>query len=160
MQNNPPVNVPEIHRLVSEKHIAFISDYGPEIEKAVADKRLLTDIIYSRLYRILLCFQEIGVIDDIKTSDKYPKEITLSKKGFDNYVHVLTNGHMIRFEGYAYNLNDFASDIAYPAKTYRNVDEEGYDWTNFSVELLDYIHGSIYDRKSAVNVKMSGIFKD
>lgn len=159
MQNNPLIDVPKIEEIIDSKHKKFIGEFGPEIDKVVADKRLITDIIFSRIYLVLLCFQKSQVIDTIKISEGYPKEITLRKQGFDNHVHILTNGHQIRLEGYAYDSSDFNSDIAYPSKTYRKVNEEKYDWTKFAEELLDYIHASIYDRKDVVETKMSGIFK-
>jgi len=160
MQQDPPVDVPKIEALIFEKHKKFIDEFGPLTEKVAADKRLITDIIFSRLYRILLCFQKVGAIDDVHSCDGYPREITLRKKSFDNYVHILTNGHMIKLEGYSHNHNDFASDVAYPSKIYNNVNEENYDWTKFSEELLDYIHASIYDRKDAAETKITSMFRD
>jgi hypothetical protein len=152
-----PLNIPQIQKEIKEKHKDFISKLGPQIQKVVADNRLLTDLIATRLYHILLCFREEGIIDEIQQSQGYPRKLTLSKKGFDNYVYVITNGRIIRVEGYNSVGDDFRSDVQLPGKNYHGVDHEVYNWENFSMELLDYIHSSIYDRKDALETKINGM---
>jgi len=117
-------------------------------------------LISTRVYHILLCFREEGIVDEIKNANSYPNKITLKKNGFDNYVHVLTNGRTIRIEGYNFINDDFRSDIQLPGKNYYSVNDMTYDWENFSMELLDYIHTSIYDRKDALEVKIKGVLDE
>jgi len=122
----------------------------------VADNRLLTDLIATRLYHILICFRKEEIIDDIDQSDDYPKKLTITKKGFDNYVNVITNGRKVRVEGYNIDSDNFMSGHLLPGKDFYEVDDIEYDWENFSIELLDYIHVSIYDRKDALEATISG----
>ena len=157
MKNETPINVPEIQEKIKLKHSVFLKKFGSVIQKVAADHRLLTDTIFSRLYRIALCFQQEGVIDSIQTTEGYPKKLVLRKEGFDNYVTVTTNGHIVRIEGYVYEPNDFISDAAIPGKSYHGIFEEGYDWTGLAEDLLDYIHLSIYARKEALETKISGM---
>jgi len=158
MKNETIINVPEIQEKIRIKHENFLSSFGGAIQKVAADNRLLTDMVFSRLYRIALCFQQEGVIDSIQTTEGYPKKLILRKEGFDNYVNITTNGHMVRIDGYVYDPNNSISDISVAGKNYRSVDEEGYNWTMFADELLDYIHLSVYARKEALETKISGIF--
>jgi hypothetical protein len=158
MKQMPPLNIPKIQQEVRAKHEKFIKNLGPQIQKVTADNRLLTDLMATRIYHLLLCFREEGVIDEVKQSNSYPKKLTISKKGFDNYVYVITNGRTIRIEGYNFISDDFKSDVQLPGKNYHAVDDMSYDWDNFAMELLDYIHGSIYDRKEALEVKITGVF--
>ena len=158
MKNETIINVPEIQDKIKTKHDDFLSNFDGAIQKVAADNRLLTDMIFSRLYRITLCFQQERVIDSIQAIEGYPKKLILRKEGFDNYVHITTNGHMVRIDGYIYDPNSFISDISVAGKNYQRVDEEGYDWTAFAEELLDYIHLSVYARKEALETKISGMF--
>lgn len=153
------INVPKIQKEIKKRHQKFIGEFDAAIQKVVADKRLLTDVIVSRLYRIVICFQQEGIIDMVQIHDQYPKKLTLRKNGFDNYVHIITNGHMIRIEGFVCDFDDFISDMVLPGKNYRNTDEEDYNWIEFALELLDYIHLSIYGRKEALEVKINGMLK-
>jgi len=157
MKQMPPINIPKIQNDIRVRHKEFIKGLGPQIQKAVADNRLLTDLISTRVYHILLCFREEGIIDEIITSNNYPKKHTLMKSGFDNYVYILTNGHMIRIEGYNMSGDDFRSDVQLPGKDHYGVDHQNYDWEKFAMELLDYIHVSIYDREDALEAKISGL---
>jgi len=157
MQQMKPLNIPKIQEKIKIRHQKFIEALGPQTIKVAADNRLLTDLIATRTYHLLLCFREQGIIDDIQQSDLYPRKITISKKGFNNYVYILTNGHTIRIEGYNCDGNDFRSDVQLLGKNYYEVDNTRFDWDKFAMELLDYVHSSIYDSKDALEVKINGV---
>ena len=155
------INVPEIQNIIRETHKDFMERYAPQIDKVAADHKLLSDIIYTRLYRILICFKEEGVIDDIILEKQTPyKKICIKKNGYDNYVHVVTNGLSIIFEGFNASANDFFTDIMFIKKRFDDVHNDDYDWTEFSKELIDYIHNTIYFRKEAVETKIGAMFED
>jgi len=152
-----PINIPKIQLEVRKRHGDFIGKYGSLIQKVVADNRLLTDLVASRLYHILLCFKEEHIVDDVKQGDGYPRKIVITKNGFDNYVNIITNGKKVRVEGYNIDNDNFMSGLQLPGQNFHGVDDVDYDWEKFSIELLDYIHASIYDRKDALEATISEV---
>jgi hypothetical protein len=158
--SEPLIDVPEIYKRITEKHEAFIKSFGPQIQKVVADHRLQTDIVLARMYRIVICFKEAGIFDDAIIRDTYPlKSINLSKKGFDNYIILTTNGQSVMIEGFGYTLG-FGSDVTLAKKRIDGVQDEDYDWTDFAMELLDHIHMAIYERKKACETKIDSLLQD
>jgi len=152
------LNIPEIQSHIRSNHGKFIKKYGTQIEKVMADHRMLVDIISARLHRVILCFKEEGVIDEVRTSDKGPlKMMTLLKKGCSVYVDLMTNGRLVVLK--SLNFNEFmGSDIASDPEYFYGVDEEDYDWAKFSVKLLDFIHCKVYERKDVLDEKVKEMF--
>jgi len=160
MASEPLINIVDIQKGIKKAHAVFMDNYGPQIEKVVADQRLMSEIIFARLYRILICFKEENIIDDYSIVREMPfKKLQLSKKGYNSYIYVSTNGSSIILEGYGFSLSDFTSDVTILKKKFRNVQEGTYDWTQFSKELLDYIHSVIYERKEASETKINTMFE-
>jgi len=153
------LDVPGIQKIVSEKHKAFLQEYGSEIEKVLADHSLFADIMLTKLYRIVLIFKQEGIINDIRISEMGPyKRLTLSKSNCNNYIDIATNGKDITIQGYAYT-SDFSSDnVSLKHKIY-DANLDNFNWTDFSRELLDYIHKAIYERTSAVEARLQGLFE-
>lgn len=155
---NSVLNIPEIQNYIKINHGKFIKKYGTQIEKVMADHRMLIDIISARLHRVILCFKEEGVIDEVRTSDKGPlKMMSLFKNGCSVYVDLMTNGKLVVLK--SLNFNEFiGSDIASDPEYFYGVDEENYDWEKFSIRLLDYLHCKIYERKDVLDEKVREMF--
>ena len=160
MASETLINIVDIQREIRKAHTEFMNNFGPQVEKVVADQRLMSEIIFARLYRILICFKEEGIIDDYSIVQLVPfKKLQLSKMGYNSYVYVSTNGLSIILEGYGTTSSDFTSDVTMPKKEFRGVQNKDYDWTVFSKELLDYIHSIIYERKEAAETKINTMFE-
>lgn len=159
MKNNEFLNVPSIQKEIHVRHQAFIKKYGGAIEKVMADHKLFSDIVTAKLSRILLVFKQEAIIDDIKIVEQGPyKKITLSKNGYDTYVVIETNGIEIAFQGYAYT-SDMISDLALLRHKVRDVNTDDFDWVRFSIQLVEYIHKTIYERKEVVEAMLDGILR-
>lgn len=155
------LNIPVIQEEIHKKHQNFLKEYGGAIEKVMADHKLFADIALAKLHRILIIFKEEKVIDEIQIHEKGPyKYVLLYKTGCDTYINLETNGIVIAIQGYTYQGNDFNSDFGHNKKIIKGVNESDFDWANFSDQLLDYIHGTIYERKEVIEQKIKGIFKD
>lgn len=160
MNNKVLIDIPEIQKFVKEKHNMFLKNYGTQIDKIVADHKLMIEVILARIYRIAMCFQEEKVIDTIDIVDAYPlKSMRLSKRGFDSYIIITTNGESVIIEGFGYILG-VTSDIILPKIKIDNINKKEYDWTTFAQELLDYIHMVIYERQKACETKLNDLFKE
>ncbi len=156
--NEYVLDVPGIQKTVGEKHKAFLKEYGPEVEKVLADHSLFADIMLTKLYRIVLIFREEGIINDVRVSGAGPcKKLTLTKSYCNNYVSITTNGKEILMEGSAYST-EFTSDNVFLRHKIHDANLEDFNWIKFSEELLDYIHKVIYERTSAVETKLQELF--
>jgi len=161
-----PLNIPQIKKYIKETHTEFMKSLGPQIEKVAADHRLQADIIHARLLPIMICLKEAKVIDDFITSaEGYNKVIKLVKEGYDSYVFITTNGLEILVEGLTYVANLAASDFLLDKKfsdkkLFSTVQDDDFDWVDFSETLLDYIHSSIYERQKATEIKIGSILGD
>lgn len=155
------MDIPRIQKEVRAKQQKFSKAYGNEIDKVFADHKLATDIAVTKIHRIAIVLKEEGVIDQIIfTSSNNPiAEITLRKNNMLTYVVVLTNGNQIKVQGYSYTTGDFEGDIGSSPIRFNNVDGEDFDWVRFSIDLVDYIHSTLYERKEVVETKISMMFK-
>ena len=155
------MNVPEIRAKAREKHESFLKDYGRQVEKVTADRRLMIDTIFARIYSIVAGFKEDNIIDAYDIVEQIPlKKMCIQKNGYDSYINVVTNGEHIWLEGFDYSMHDFSSDVRLENKRFDNIYSEDFDWLVFSMELLDYIHSTIYRRKEAASVKIDNMFLD
>lgn len=151
----PVIDVPKIKKEIKAKHNAFIKKFGSSLDKVVADKRFLSYLAQTRLVRIAYCFKEEGIIDLIDVTDNPPCfKIKISKSGYDNYIEMITNGTSIVISGIDYStalspLSEFYKN------RYDNVNKPDFDWVALSNELLNSVHGVIYERKEALNSKFS-----
>lgn len=154
------LDIPQIQSNLKKKHGQFVSKYSGQIDKVLADQKFLVDIVFAKLYRIMICFKEERVVDDIVMRDNAPcKTMTLTKNSSRTYVDIKTNGKTIVLEGFSYG-HGFESDINVdiPIKRFYNVDSEDFDWVDFSDKLLDFIHYTIYDRKEVLEQKVKEYF--
>jgi len=158
--NDKILDIPKIQNYIHEKHGEFIKQYASQVEKVMADHRLLSDIITAKLYRIAICFKEEHIIDDIRIVDAGPgKKMTLLKNGSVTYINIRTNGKVVIFEGYTYNQG-MSSDFSSPTEKFYDVDSFDFDWVEFSSKLLDYIHKIIYGRQEALEEKVRSMFDE
>ena len=146
------VDILKIKDNISKKHNEFIQNLGCHIDRILAEHNLTMELTFTRIMFICEAFQELKIIDKIKTKKETPaRKVYLSKDGYDNYVCVSTNGDKIILDGASYltSMNGFAQDkiILDGANT------DDFDWIKFADELLMVIHGIIYERKEAVETK-------
>jgi hypothetical protein len=155
------LNIPQIQNDIRIKHQKFIRDFGLAAEKVMADHSLLADQIMAKLHRIVLLFREEHIIDDIKIDFSGPcKIMEISKLGNYTRVDLTTNGSVILLEGSTYNMSwDKGTDFQWPKERFLDVNNDEFDWVNFSSKLLDYIHKTIYDRKEAAEAKLEGMLQ-
>ena len=155
-----PLNIAAIHKYVEETHKDFMDRYGQVVDKVQADHKLRTDIVFAGLLPIFVCFRETKVIDDFETKQEgYNKSTKLSKIGHDGYVMILTNGVQILIESRIDTDNLMHSDLLTSSKLFSDVHSEEFDWEVFSRDLLDYVHRSIYERKTVTEVKIEGLLR-
>lgn len=156
-----PLNIPAIQQYIEKTHKEFMNRYGQVVGKVQADHRLRTDIIYARLLPIMICLKESEAIDDFQTSqDGYNKSIKLSKNGYEAYINVVTNGVQILLEGRVYSDNLLATDVLTSSKLFIDIYSNDFDWEGFAKELLEYIHSSLYERKTVTEVQIEGMLRD
>jgi len=159
MKNSEILNVPAIQKTIRDCHGKFIKNYGSAIDKVMADRKLFSDIILTKMHRIALIFREEKVIDSIDISDLgFCKKLILTKTGCNEYIEVATNGESISIKGFSYTTG-FDTDIPHPINIIRNVNSENFDWVGFSGKLLDHIHATIYERKAASVTKFNSAFE-
>jgi hypothetical protein len=150
-----PLDIPEIKKYIKEEHEKFMDQFGPMADKVAADHRLQEEIIYARLLPILICLKQEKVIDKfVASQENYNKRVELVKDGYNASVHITTNGLQIKLEGYVYISNLGMSDLIVEKEIISGVDSDSFDWLSFSKTLLGYIHGSIYERRKAAEVKL------
>lgn len=159
MKNSEILNVPAIQKSIRECHQKFLKDYGSAIDKVLADRRLFSDIILTKMYRIALIFREEKIIDDIKISEVgFCKKITITKTSCNDYVDIVTNGESIVMEGFSYTTG-FDTDSSHAKESFRYVNSDDFDWVAFSNKMLDYIHTAIYERKAASETRFNSMFE-
>lgn len=156
---NKILDIPSIQKNVKDKHNKFIKEFGPAIEKVVADHKLFADIVIAKLNRIAMIFKEEKVFDDIKIIEFGPyKKITFSKTGYDTYVNIVTNGLEIILQGVTYA--GFEADLKMRNVKFSEVNSDNFDWNDFSNKMLDYIHAAIYGRKEAGEARLAFLFQN
>lgn len=153
------LNVPEIQKQISTKHKSFIKEYGNEIDKVMADHRLIADIILTKLYRIALIFKEERIVDEVQISDNGAiKNLLLKKNGSLSQIEIRTNGLSIALNHYSIKRNDFFNEYI-STKSFDNVGDIDFDWIDFSKKLLDLIHSSIYNRQEVAEAKVKNTLR-
>jgi len=154
------INAIEIRERVKYLHSEFMDKYASEIDKLIADHKLLSERVITKIKYILNIFKEQGVIDEIVdlSRDCPYKKVRLSKRGNSNYIDIITNGESIAISGFNYEAN---SGELNPFKVrFSDVNKEDFNWSTFSLVILDQIHMVIYERKRASEIKVNGVFNE
>jgi len=158
---NTFLNIPEIEKNVREKHSQFMEDFGSLTNKVEADHHLAVAKVAAKITRILTCFSDNKVIDHVivDRGGVYPK-ITVSKKGYNNHVVILIDSDSVLV--HRTSIHQIANIFEADREVYTayGVDTEGFDWTDFSSKLLEYIHNKVYSRKSVAETKINSIFNN
>lgn len=156
MQNASNIlDIPSIQKHIHDKHEEFMKEVGNFSQKITADKDLYKTRMAAKIFRILECFVEEKVIDEVVVKDEsLCKCFTLIKKNMQKSVNIWTDGENIVIE----DSNLFIlSELNAPfKKVFYNVNVDEYDWVKFSKELLDYIHWVVYNRKEAYEARIFG----
>ena len=156
------IDLPIIQDQIIKKHREFLDKYSMEVDKVVADNRAITDLTFAKMHRLLVSFKEAGVVDELRVlPNKHPLQgVRIMKNALNNYIEVITNGKCIMAQGFGYVADDFQSDSIFPKIRANDVCNQEYDWSDFAMQLLDYIHIVIYQRKDACETKMNNALEE
>jgi len=156
------IDLPIIQNQIIKKHREFLDRYSMEVDKVVADNRALTDLTFAKMHRLLVSFKEAGIVDELRVlPNKHPLQgVRIMKNALNNYIEVITNGRCIMSQGFGYTSDDFQSDSIFPRIRVDDVCNQEYDWSDFAMQLLDYIHVVIYQRKDACETKMNNVLEE
>lgn len=141
---------------IKKRHQKFWIDFGSLADKVNADHNLMTEIVYAHILQIVKCLKEENVINNCEELPNGPiQKLLLSRKGWNSYITVSTNGLQIMLQGFTHVNNIMTSDIPAIKEVFANVNSNEFDWVDFSMKLLDFIHVNIYDRKAACDYKIT-----
>jgi hypothetical protein len=148
------INVLEIRKDIKEKHSEFMKNCGIQVSKAIADHALFAELALTKMKYLLNIFVEekiVDLIEDISNNRPY-KKLRLSMNGCDNYITIVTDGNNAVVEGFSYLT---ISGLQEPNRNiYIGLQEEGFNWDGFAIDILDKIHAVIYERREAVETKL------
>lgn len=160
MKNNV-LDIPLIQKTIHTKHGKFIKEFGPVYEKVIADHELFSNLVMAKIYCIADILIKENVISEVLDVECSPyRKVKLIKKGNNSYIEITTNGIDVLFTGYTYLSLDTSSLLSNNNEIFNDVNDVDFDWKNFSVKLLDYIHSIIYTRKEAARVRMDSFIKE
>lgn len=150
---NKVLDIPKIQKELKKKHAAFIDKMGDAPFKVSADQELNIARISSKLSCILDCLIEAKAIDKfIPCEDSSFRSFHLIKNGFKKSIYVLTDGNDIIFEEFNIFIKYGLHDASFESDTIDDIDS--YNWEKLSINLLDYIHKKIYERKASLDSKL------
>lgn len=152
-------NIPKIENNTKEKHKQFLEKFGYLADKVEADHQLSVEKMVAKVTRILTCFCDNEIIDEVVVANKTVyKRIIISKKGYNNHMAIWIDGKNIVIQKISIfnSSNVLARDD--DAKTIFDADADDFDWESFSNDLLDYTHEIIYSKTNIIRTKMDNIF--
>ncbi|MFA5314206.1 MAG: hypothetical protein WC375_12970, partial [Methanomassiliicoccales archaeon] len=126
------VDVPVIRQKIHESHQKFMSDFGLESDKVVAEHRLQLYKIWNKILLIAKCLRDENVISSFEnvSSESSYLAMKLNHNLLENHVYIYTDGKTIVLQDSGFKV---ASKLEQPRiEVMYNVDEEGYDWVKFS----------------------------
>jgi hypothetical protein len=147
------VNYSNIYADVKKKHEEFSKDAEGFVQKVTADSQYLVEINSARLTKMFSIFKELKVIDKIEK--EYVGKFQLfkiSKDGFGNWVEIFVSEEKIIF-----NTSNFetVANARSPFIMPFVIDDTDKFWHELSIELLDQIHSTIYERKRVAEEKIT-----
>ena len=157
MKKGKQLNITAIKSNIGHIHREFMDKVGFLPLQLDSQKFLILNMVQAKISAVLSCFREEKIVDKVETrSDNLDNvEYRLSKNEFCTSVIVATDGKnivftddnfLIKFDYLGCNKETFVID---------NIDN--FDWDNFSIKLLEYIHKVMYNRADSLN---ASIFKD
>ena len=151
MKKTKQINLGAIRKNIKSIHNNFIDKVGIIPSQLDSEKYMDLNIVSAKLSAILKCFVDEKIIDTVEKREKNYDfvEYVIFKKGFCTSIIVSTNGDYIVFKDEGF-LNTF-SDMDLRRQVIRVENIESFDFENFSVVLLDYIHRVMYNRKASLD---------
>ena len=150
------LDIPKIQKTISKKHSDFIAEMGNMATKVNADHELIIARVASKISRILDCFIEAKAIDKFINLEEQPfKGFHLVKNGFRKSIYIWTDGKDIVIKSSDLLIKNGLNDSS--LGTVYGVDVDKYNWEEFALKLLEYIHLTIYERMETADLKIFGI---
>lgn len=148
------IDIFSIRSKISKIHKKEMFKFGNNIEKVLADHQWNLESVFARIKYILEAFKEEKIIDVINIENCGScYKLDVSKKNiFSSYVSIITDGEIIVVKGKSYIEDNIFSDKMVIREAYT----EEFDWENFSIDLLHFIHNFIYLKKKAHEAKIFG----
>lgn len=155
------LNYHDIVKKVKTKHKEFFKKYKVFVSKNINSRMLERTKLFARLQLVCKAFVEAGVVEkyDIANILGHSDSIVLNVTGGLESIYLLNDcTDLIILSGYVASEDALSGRIiltqgkSYSAKTtvckrYSNVLDENFDWMDFSSDLLDVIHKSIYNEE-------------
>ena len=138
---------------IDKSHKKFLENVGEIPYKVSADYVLLLTNATTALTLIATFLMDKSVIDNyevLKVGEC--NKISLSKKGLDFNVDVLTDGVSIRLCSVNCMEDSVEWQKLYPSK-------DGWNWEDVSRELLDFIHTVIYKGQQAKEIRFDSLMR-
>jgi len=154
MQNK---SIDKIAKKIKEKHKQFLSQVGEIPYKVSADHALLLTMVSTKISLIATLLRDSEVIDDFKwTNHGEYNEILLFKRGLDFKINLVTDGKAILMKPASY-LIEVDSDFL-PKQWYKP-SKEGWDWEDFTEQLMDFIHFTMYKSQKSEEIDLDDLMK-
>lgn len=147
-------DIDKLFNIIKEGHKEFLDSAGKIPYRVSADYHLLLVTVSSKISLIASLLKESGVIDNYKF-DNYGESIkvTVSKKGLDFKVEILTNGTIILMRSANNVLDD---DGAFMSRQFHRPNRDsGWDWPEFTKQLLSFIHFTMYKSQKVEEINLS-----
>ena len=151
----------DIHNIdvdqLREKHSDFLDKCQNLSVKLDADEHLEKTKIYAKIDYIVGMMITVGAIDKMMSANDLNGDDTvmvrnLVKNGYYSSIRLFTNGQSIVVSA---NNNDqldilLESNIGHGRRYFvHDIDNKDFDWSQFTEDLLGYIHTVIYHSKEA-----------
>jgi len=145
----------EIENKLKTKHDEFIKSLGSFSDKTINDHFLIAETINARIFQIGTGLKRIKAIDNLERIEKNALVGTRLQKYKRFAIDILTDGDniVLNFEGIPQN-NNLVDTLRF-----NNALSSDFDWENFAIHLLDFIHANFYERSKAAEVKVKMILR-
>jgi len=162
------INIIEVRKIIREKHSNFIGRYGSIVERVLAEHNLKLQMVKARLDAVTDCFVKEGIIDKVEDVNHgsgdticfilfrggaIGKRLAIITDGEDVKIRTLNNSSFTSLK------DNLTSEISENSE-HSNVLSEDFNWNSFSLDLLNIIHKTMYEKKDASQAVFDGIFKD
>jgi hypothetical protein len=149
--------IQNISEKISEKHTKFLKSVGEIPYRISADYVLFLTMVSTKINLIANLLREREVIDGFKMEGSGEcNKITLSKSGLDFKVEVLTNGTAICLRSVNGMLDN---DSIFMTKQWYHPKKSGWDWEDFTEQLVDFIHYTMYKSQKAEEINFDTIMR-
>ena len=157
------INQVNLKKQIKEKHDFLVKRISPLGDKMEADYELSLVKSEAKVRLILDIMKELKIVDGYKPLEFYSKEMedssyrafTVYKKGYHHHIQIAITPKVVILQegGIMIELGILASSRSIK----REIDSPDYNWDEFAIELLQYIHDIIYRRKDSLEVCLFGV---